>query len=463
LLGERMTAVATIGRGGELSASPRRSPGIAADVLGGVAWTPSLVALLYYTFAVTTFHAPGAKWAMIACLLGLTAQPHQLRWHPVLSWMAAFVGWCFLSSVVNDNSASSWDVANAIGKVALVCFAGYNTLQSRAQIKFFLWFCAAIFLAYPVRGTFVLYLSGITIWGRAFWAHTYSNPNDLAAFALLFLSVMMAFAALSANRTVRWGTLAGAAATALVILLTQSRGAFLALIVTIAIALWLAPNRRRSFLIMVVVGFVLVPFVPKSAWARFKGLLSASTESGMRDVDKEGSAAQRFQIMQIAWIIAKDHPIMGVGPGMYREVHRRYATQRASEFDLAAGEKDSHSTYLQIASELGFVGLFLFLGMIGSTLTSALREAKRRVTTDLSLGLAISALSLGLVAYLVSGFFLSGGYLNMLYLSLCITASAVSLPHLQSRPLPRATLVGDGPQQHLTRGMRGGAVLGVAR
>jgi putative inorganic carbon (HCO3(-)) transporter len=460
-------------RAGSLGVHAHRPLSPIAEILTGVEWSPTMLGLLYYTFAVTTYHAPGAKWAMVTCIVALLLQLDRLRWHATLSWIAAFVAWCWLSVAVNESDPQAWDSAVAITKVGLICFAGYNAIQSRAQVRFYLLFCAFAFIAYPVRGALLNYAMGITIWGRVFWSHTYNNPNDLAAFSLLFLAIMLAHFSLSSGRLIRLGMLGAAAATTLVILLTQSRGAFLALLVVCLVAVATTRRKGRAFLMLGAAGILLLPFVPDSAWVRFKGLLNISTESDMRDVDVEGSAAQRFQLMQIGLIIAREHPVVGIGPGRYRTMHKQYSRERQSQFPLAIGAKDSHSTYIQIAAELGFVGLALFLGMIISAMSRAVRELRRIAPGQQMLANAIGFLTLGLLAYLVDGVFYSGGYLNMLYMMLFMLAATMGLSERQTEPsssrsaeptnsssTPASNL---HPRSTRAPGMRGGAALTYTR
>ena len=70
------------------------------------------------------------------------------------------------------------------------------------QIRFFLAFWLACFAFYPVRGAlFNYYLYHENLFGRAIWNYIFSNPNDLAAFCILQLSMALGLYAIEEQGT----------------------------------------------------------------------------------------------------------------------------------------------------------------------------------------------------------------------------------------------------------------------
>jgi len=124
--------------------------------------------------------------------------------------------------------------------------------------------------------------------------------------------------------------------------------------------------------------------------------------------DPEGSAAQRWQIQKTAWRIFEDHPIMGVGLGCFPLAIGRYSP--------GLGDRDTHDTYLNLATELGLPGLIMWLGLIGSVLLHAARASIERISRH-SL-VATTWLRCGLIAFLVAGIFGSYSGITMGYLVL---------------------------------------------
>src|SRR6202008_71981 len=95
-----------------------------------------------------------------------------------------------------------------------------------------------------------------------------------------------------------------------------------------------------------------------SFWQRMGGLAKATNVETSGQMDPEGSARERFAVMQTALRILGDHPVLGVGLGAYQRVN--------AEYSPSIGRKDTHKTYLNVATETGIPGLLIFLAAIGT-------------------------------------------------------------------------------------------------
>src|SRR5206468_8596566 len=102
--------------------------------------------------------------------------------------------------------------------------------RTRPQLRFFCVFWLGCFALYPLRGAFFNYfLYQSKLFGRAIWNYIYSNPNDLAALAILQLAMVAALLSLERRGWAKWAGQVGVVLVPLLILMTQSRGAFIAL------------------------------------------------------------------------------------------------------------------------------------------------------------------------------------------------------------------------------------------
>jgi len=126
--------------------------------------------------------------------------------------------------------------------------------------------------------------------------------------------------------------------------------------------------------------------------------------------------------------------VLGVGIGCYRDANARYAPQ--------LGERDAHNTYISLAAEMGFPGLLLWLGLVGSVLKQvrrrrALLEADDRTIQALWIQRAV-------IGYLVAGFFGTYAGLTLFYLFLGILWAASNVlgsdTTESSTPRPRRVL-----------------------
>jgi len=103
-------------------------------------------------------------------------------------------------------------------------------------------------------------------------------------------------------------------------------------------------------------------------WARLHGLRTTGAQT-TGETEAQGSTRQRYEVLQNAIRIIRDHPVVGVGLGAYGLANFRY--------NPALGTLDTHNTYLHILAETGVLGLVLYLAIVASVIRSA-RDARRR-------------------------------------------------------------------------------------
>jgi O-antigen ligase len=172
---------------------------------------------------------------------------------------------------------------------------------------------------------------------------------------------------------------------------------------------------------------VVAVLVPAASWHRLGGITHLSETIGA--ADKEGrpranqskydewassSARQRFDILKTGMQIAANHPVLGVGIGCYREANARYAPQ--------LGERDAHNTYVSLAAEIGFPGLLLWLGLVGSVLMQV-RRRRALIEADDRM-IQVLWIERALIGYLVAGLFGTYAGLTLFYLFLGILWAA---------------------------------------
>ncbi|HKW49511.1 MAG TPA: O-antigen ligase family protein [Gemmatimonadaceae bacterium] len=406
-------------------------------LLTGVRWTIPYVAFLGYILAITTYRLPIGSVAIVAGLAGLLFQSGPRRFPWLLIWFAAFVLWCAIGYVYSPYPQRTWDGLVALAKLWAIVLVGVNAFRSRAQIRFFMVFFLACFALYPLRGAFANYfLYRYTVFGRAIWNQAFENPNDLAAFALLQLAMVAALLSVERRVWLKRCAQAGLVLLPLLILMTQSRGAFIGLAlfsVGCVIGQWrrirrLLDSKRRLRMISVTLCVIAAVsyFAPDAVWKRLEGMKYLTNTQQLNEVDSEGSARQRWEIWRVATKIIGEHPALGVGVSAYPLAHVVYA--RGEEFNpTAAGERDTHSTLLNLLAETGVPGTLFFLCMVISVVIDAeraRRECKRRGSQR---AMPLFFLEIGLLAFFGAGTFGSFGYLAFLYIHLtllCMTADA---------------------------------------
>jgi probable O-glycosylation ligase (exosortase A-associated) len=132
------------------------------------------------------------------------------------------------------------------------------------------------------------------------------------------------------------------------VLLSFSRGAMVALLA--ASPLFFIRSRHKRYLL--VGGFVLIlMMLPRMAGPEIRARFFS-----IQEYEKDKSVQGRFNSWQVAWEIAKDNPITGLGV--------RNASEYAREYSAEAEGRTIHSQYLQILADNGFVGFGFYLGSL---------------------------------------------------------------------------------------------------
>jgi O-antigen ligase len=417
--------------------------------MAGLEWSPSFAAFLVYVFVITTYRVSVATVAMSVALLMLPLEPRPLRLPPFALCAAALLGWAFVGWGTSEYPTIVWDAVIEFAKVCAVILVAVNVLTTRARLRFFLLAYLAFFAFYPVRGAlFNYFLYGGTMGGRAVWNYIYANPNDLAGMCLLFVALAAGVLVSERTRWIRLCALAGVIVLPFLIIITQSRGAFVALLAFAAITLKGQWRRGRTLLLAGAALVTVLVAAPDSVWRRLGTLKQAGSQDApsARNDESLASTEQRLEIWNVARAIIAEHPVTGVGLGAYPEAHYVYA-RRPGFNRTAMGKRDTHSTYLNILAEMGIPGLALFGLVVALPLVAAERVRRRLKAVNPARALQLHYMVLGMIGYLVAGVWGSYGALVPTYLYLCLVYAATTVMQQQEHPLRRG----------VRRAARGGA------
>ncbi|MBV8146485.1 MAG: O-antigen ligase family protein [Gammaproteobacteria bacterium] len=400
----------------------------------------SLIGLFIFTFFLVTARFPSlfTEVGIYLALLGLVLRPQEVGFPTPMRWATALMLWGLVTSFTAIAPELAWPALIELLKALVIFFVVMNVLRTPQQLRSYILLFLVAFAVYPGRGAILNYITGNLYFGRTIWNGIYSNPNDLAAITLLVLGLALSIATVKTqNRRVRQAAIAFVPMTVLIILLTQSRGTFLGLLVgfgpTILSRVRKRPTVAGPVLVVVVLAAVLVP---ATAWHRFEDITKVTSSETIGEADKYGSAQQRFEILKNAWHIVEDHPLLGVGIGCYNEANAIYSP--------SLGKRDAHNTYVLLAAEMGFPGLLLWLGLVWSVLAEV-RRRWRVLEADVGV-IQILWLQRAIVGCLVAAFFASYFAITLLYLLLgTLWAAARVLGNdtvaghaLQGRQTPRA-------------------------
>ena len=383
--------------------------GIRRRMLAAPATRVSLVGIAIFTFFVVT-----SRWsnlftevAIFLALVGLLLRPQDLRFPPPMRWATAFLLWASVTAVFAMSPDVAGDALIERLKALVIFFVVVNALRTPQQLRFYMLLILVAFLIYPARGSIKNYIHGETLFGRAIWNKIYANPNDLAAITLLMLGIALAVVtAKDLDRRLRWALSFYIPILLVIILLTQSRGVFIGLMLGFGPALLKQARQRPAIALILVVGLAVL--IPAASWHRFENMSKLTSVETLAEADPYGSALQRFKILKVGWQIFESNPVLGVGIGCYNEANARFAPK--------LGKRDAHNTYLGLAAETGVPGLLLWLGLIGSVLGFVRRRRRSLETNDSTI--QVRWLERAVIGCLIAGFFGTYSGLTILYLIL---------------------------------------------
>jgi putative inorganic carbon (HCO3(-)) transporter len=242
------------------------------------------------------------------------------------------------------------------------------------------------------------------------------------------LAVLLPFALLRVWRepSIRNRLLAGGAGILVLggLLLTFSRGAAVALaLVFVAMALFRAIRLRHLVAIVIAATVVVVVAVPDYV-IRLDSLQGITSLSSDQPSTADGALRGRQTENLAAFYTFVDHPIAGVGPGVY---FKEYSRQNANELGLRYldNRRRAHSLYLELLADAGLIGLSLFLALLGTTLVCLHRAARywrgRRPEYEL---LALSFF-FSLLAYMGTALFLHLSYQRYFWILIALSSSVI--------------------------------------
>lgn len=226
------------------------------------------------------------------------------------------------------------------------------------------------------------------------------HPNQLAGLITLFLpllvSLLFASPAEFAARPRRLALLAATLWTVWILLLTQSRGGWIAalaglVVLSVLWALALPKSRIRSALRLALVGLAAAAILlifwigPETIWGLWANPPQETAVGTLMTLNF------RKELWPWALTAISDFPLTGVGLGAFRLVaFRLYPLPLSPQFDIG----HAHNVFLQAALDTGLPGLVVYIAILLVAGVAGWKVA--RISSD------YRALSLGILAGLIA-------------------------------------------------------------
>jgi O-antigen ligase len=289
------------------------------------------------------------------------------------------------------------------------------------------------------------------------------DPNFFASMSLFVLPLIACQIKTNEKPTLRLFFIAAFFIAISAVVLSFSRSAARVLIFVLCLLAFehlrnLKPKHLGFISIVIAVSIVLAfLIIPKTYWDR-------------QQVMTDSSIGRRITYTYVAWDIFKEHPLLGVGPGAFKEVYARsqYAAQFAEELltDLTVTKKHrfsakarqrisnlinknydqvyvryAHNTYLEVVSGSGGIGLFVFFAILFVSTKNYLKAVSIfKAKGDEQTASLTKAYLISQIALMVSFMFLSNLYHKFLWLPLAL--SHISLKFAEQKAEAKDEAVG---------------------
>src|SRR6266478_1143993 len=388
-------------------------------------FSPSFGVLMWYW--VTYFNPHRFTWAIaydfpvalvvaVPTLLGTFFAKKSLRSLLTTESVLLFVLWAWYITTYLHTAATPYFAGHLvsakyeishISKILLMTFVMILVINSKDRLRNVFLVTGLSLGLLAVKGTIFGIRTGgeSRVWGPP---DSFLAENNAFGLALnMSLPLLFFLARETENRWLRRLLYLCFFCSIVSVLLTYSRGGLLGLSVVLAAIVLRSRHKLLGATFFLLAIVATLAFAP-DAWMERMGRLFHG--------DLDASAEQRLVAWGTAWRFAQDYPVTGGGFNTLPDVN---VFQRYQPRPLPLGYRSTapHSIYFQLLADQGFVGLALFLLLIGSCFWTLFRigRAARRIPDAQWLTSYAWMIQISLLAFMTSGAFLGFVYLDVIY------------------------------------------------
>ncbi len=319
------------------------------------------------------------------------------------------------SVALSANSAPGWEICWKLIKILALAIVVTGVMRDRLRVHAML-IAMALGIGFTGADEGLKWLAsggGHLIQGSP----SVGDNNQVGMDVLLIVPLVAHIHGVARHRMVRIACLAGGLLCTACAIGSNSRGAFVGLVV---LALGLAMTGRRKLPALLLVGVLAAAgsqFLPQSWFDRMNTIQTA---------DSDDSFEGRVVAWKMSILVAMHRPLFGGGMHAIQQydVWERYKPEFDRVSFISSPDPGlahaAHSVYFELLGDLGFCGLGSFLGLLTLALLNgrAVRRAVRRSgRPDLAWASDLARkVELSLVVFMVSGAALSAAYYDIDYL-----------------------------------------------
>jgi O-antigen ligase len=386
----------------------------------------------------------------------LVINRQRLRWNKIYLLPFLYILWCWLSVANAEDKLPSVLlcinytryflifilIADFINQPRHLRLALYGLGGAIALHLVFVILQIASSGAFEIQGTKTTVAGTKLIFANAGGMHVYrpsgfmGHPNALADYLVFILPLLFSLALMGIKRLGRpiwFATLVFFVLGVATIVLTLSRGGWISFAFAIFFVLGFGYLRGivsvqliSRLTLLGVVGMICVVIA-------FPAALLRMTESDNR------STESRFAMMDNAFLVIERNLLTGVGVGGYREAAKDNIPQSFAYLNPWYQEQllkgVVHNKYLLTMAETGLIGIIIFMLMLFSFITVAVRFKYWTDPVYFALGLGFSAGIFGQLIFYAFDHFYGDARVTLLFVYFGLVAATIKLQEIQIRQL----------------------------
>lgn len=385
---------------------------------------------LCYTFMFTM---PVVQIVAITTMIGMyfSKEKYRMVWGREIIVLLILLAWMVVTTTQAIYEALAWEQFIKVLKIQILTLMTLLVLTSRDRVHTLVWIIVLSIGFFGVKGGIFTIMHG--------GVHRVMGPdgsfiagNNEIALAISMTIPLMRYLQLQETRLlVKLGLGAAMFLSAIAAIGSQSRGAMVAMVL-MGTMLWLKSRNKLMITLLMAASVGAIVSIMPQAW--YDRMHTIQTHESDR------SAQGRINAWWTAYNVAKDR-VTGGGFEMFRyHVFKQYAPDPTKVHDV-------HSVYFEMLGEHGFIGLALFLTLLGLTWLkcgSIIRRCKKDPEHKWAADLA-AMIQVSMVGYGSAGAFLGLAYFDYIYHLVAITvvlgsltavSGAVRAQPVQPRPGP---------------------------
>lgn len=310
-------------------------------------------------------------------------------------------------------------------KIVVIALFTSGMVNTRERLRMILWVIALSFAFFGFKSGLVGILTGGQTQIIQGPGGMLNDNNDFALALGMGIPMMVMLGTSERREALRKPLLVCVPLTMITILLTHSRGGFLAMALGIMIMIFRSKHRLAGFVLVGLAGIGGVLAAPKGITDRL---------SSIGEYEEDSSAQARFAAWRVAGVMIQNNPIFGVGFGHFQENYSRYDPAR-KDSDLEQHKSHvAHNSYLQIWAECGTPTFLMYIGLILLSFLDIWKvraEALRRYHSSWILNYC-TMFEASLATFTLGSIFLNRAHFDLFYhwVAIILSFSTIARQHM---------------------------------